>query len=109
MAYRTMYTIDRDDTDSSAWFHTVVTISGGTYSDIYRIPVQRIDSIGATISGSGSLEFTMDSLAAMDNDTAVFEAWDGIAVINPSVTGFRVAWNSGLVKAQVIVKTSSPS
>lgn len=98
-----MTLVARDDTNGGGWFNAPITTSG--ISGIIILPFQPVMSIGATVSGTGYLEFSIDPPAVLDSALAYFEEWDGIARINPAVTGFRVVSTSGLVTANVTVKT----
>jgi hypothetical protein len=105
MAYKDMISIDRSETGNFAWYLTELTLVSGTYSDIYRIPIRAITDIGAHITGSGYLEFSLSSLDALNANTATFAQWDGVAQINPAVTGFRMSRSAGTVVGGIIVKT----
>lgn len=103
MATSRLVLVDHDTTNAGAWYHVAVTTSG--ISPTYRMPVQPILNIGTSISGLGYLDFSISSPIMLETDTALFERWDGIAQINPAVTGFRVVSISGLVTANVMLKT----
>ena len=103
MATRKMTLVDHDNTNSGGWFNEYIATSG--ISDTYKMPLQPITSIGASISGMGYLEFSICAPLMLEANTAIFEQWDGVAQINPAVTGFRAVSTSGMIAANVTVKT----
>lgn len=104
MAAFPMVRTKADDTNGGAWWHTDLTVTSGV-SDSGIIPVQPIMSVGARVSTSGLLAFTMDEEAKIVAGTANYEIWDGIAQINHAVTGFNLTCVSGTATATVTVKT----
>lgn len=78
--------------------------ASGVSSD-YILPIQPILAVGARITGSGTLAFTMDSEAKIMAGTASFANWDGVAEINLAVTGFHFTYLTGTDSATVTVKT----
>ena len=103
MAVHNMTLIDADGTGAGGWFNVQVATNG--ISEVFRTPVQPIIAIGTTISGNGYLDFSVSPLTDLDAGNGVFFPWDGVARINPAVTGFRLVSISGLVTANVTVKT----
>lgn len=86
-------------------FHTKIEISADTYSDIYIMPYFAFSAIAAKITGDGVLQFTNDPESVITADTAEFEDWDGVSIINPGLVAFRVKRNSGTVVAKVTLRT----
>lgn len=103
MALKPMIRSKADDTGGGGWWHTELTVTSGV-SDTWLLPVQPIMSIGARVVGSGILSFTLDQESVLVSG-GNFEDWDGIAKINPAVTGFRFTCASGTATAVVCVKT----
>lgn len=102
MALYDMTLMDMDNSNNSGWFNIKIVTSGT--SPTYRLPIQPMYAIGTTVSGTGYIEFSVSSLADLAADSGIFQPWDGVAQINPAVTGFRVTSTSGLVTANVTVK-----
>lgn len=92
--------------NGGAVYHNTITMTEGDYSAIYRLPAGEIYAIVASLSGTGSIEFTLDDPATFAGGSPAFVAWDGLSNINKAVTGFRVAYTSGTVVAKVTVKTA---
>lgn len=110
MAVYKMRRTRTDDTNSGGWWHTYLTTSGT--SDTYEMPIQPVICIGASVtttSGAGNLQFSIDSEEKLNDGSAVFASWDGVADINTAVTGFRLVATSGLLTAAVAVKTTQAS
>lgn len=103
MSLNNMTLMALDDTGAGGWYNTKLTTSG--ISPIFRLPVQPIMAIGTTISGNGYLDFSVSALDDLATGSGIFYPWDGVARINPAVTGFRLVSVSGLVTANVTVKT----
>lgn len=103
MAATRMGRVAQGNTNAGGWFNTIVTTSGS--SSTYILPTLPITHIGASISGTGYLAFSISPPAMLDADTGVFAQWDGIAQINPAVTGFKAVSTSGIVTANITVKT----
>lgn len=100
-----MIRVAMDEDGSSQWMYATTTLSGGTYSAVYQMPIENITAIGASITGSGSWEFTIDPPSTLDT-TAEFVRWDGTSAINFAVTGFRLVRDSGTVVGKISVKTT---
>lgn len=107
MALRKMTMIAADNENSGGWFNVYIATEG--VSDVYQLPIQPMYAIGTTISGNGYLDFSVSSITELEADRGIFQVWDGVAQINPAVTGFRVVSTSGLVTANVTVKTTHAS
>lgn len=107
MAIILMEVVERDGVqpNSGALYYTGLSLSAGTYSDTYRIPLKDIYAIAAEISGDGVLQFTNAPLSVLDGGSPVWGDWDGSALINLGLTAFRLKRNSGVVAASVTVKT----
>jgi len=88
-------------------YHETVVVASPGSSDIFTMPPERIYAIAADISGSGSIQFSNDSISTLQTGTPTFTAWDGVSAINPGVTGFKVVSVSGSVTAKIAVKTSN--
>jgi hypothetical protein len=103
MATTKMGRVAQGDRNAGGWFNTIITTSGT--SSTYLLPPLPISHIGASISGTGYLSFSISPPAMLDDNTAVFAQWDGVAQINPAVTGFKATSTSGIISANVTVKT----
>lgn len=90
-------------------------IYGATLTSDTGVAVSIPDSINSMTvgllisSGSGKVQYTIDSLAAVSANTAVWLDWPGGTVttntvdsINTPVTAVRGAWVSGTVKFRVV-------
>jgi len=103
-----MTRISKGDYDSEGLYHNEVVMTSGTYGSVYTLPTKPILSIGLYVTGSGSWEFSIDSLDTLDAGSGVFVRWDGVATVNKAVTGFRMVRDSGTVSGMVTVKTFNP-
>lgn len=106
MAVKKFLRTTTNDNGNGAIWHAYITTSGT--SDIYEVPEEPIISVGAyvvTTSGAGMLYFSMDSVTKLGDGSAVFEAWDGVAGINPAITGVKLVATSGIMTGMVSVKT----
>jgi hypothetical protein len=106
MAYNNMTRVEYDVTSEAAIYYNSVSISSGTYSDVYILPYSEITGIVSGIDGDGALEFTADPPDVIRAGNAEFSAWDGSSQINLGVTGYRVQRNSGTVVGKVTVRTA---
>lgn len=102
-----MMLVNQDNTNGGGWFNASITTSG--ISSAYLVPVMPVRDIAVTVSGFGFVGFTSSPPTAIADGSALYEYWDGLSQINPAVTGFRVVSTSGLVTANILVKTAYAS
>jgi hypothetical protein len=93
------------DVDYGKWFSNTLTLTSGTYSDVWLLPKIPILSIGLSITGSGSWDFSINSPLILEAGNGVFSRWDGVAQVNHAVTGFRLVRDAGTVVGTMTVKT----
>lgn len=91
--------------DHGSWFIDTLTLTSGTYSDIWLFPRTPILSIGMSVTGSGSWDLSMSPPTVLEAGNGVFTRWDGIAQANPAATGFRLIRDAGVVTGTMTVKT----
>lgn len=108
MAYDYMLRINPNGENKEGWYHTINTMTSGTYGTTYVIPDKGAYAIGIQITGSGSWMFSLSSTDALKDDSAIFARWDGESGINLAVTGFKMIRDSGTVTGTVTVKTLNP-
>ena len=84
---------------------TVSLVDPATQSDAYLIPSDSINDIACVLTGDGSIDFTVFPVSAIEDDSAVWETWDGLSQVNRSVTAFRVNRTSGTVVGRVVIRT----
>ena len=105
MAYYNMQLTRKGDTDDGGWYHTTDTLTSGTYGNVYIFPNTPLVSVGATVTGSGSWEFSIDNPTKLGDGSASFSRWDGLSQMNLAVTGFRLVRDSGTVTGTIVAKT----
>jgi hypothetical protein len=93
------------EVDYGKWFSNILTLTSGTYSDIWLLPETPVLSIGLSVTGSGSWDFSISPPAILEAGSGIFSRWDGVAQVNPAVTGFRLIRDAGTVTGTVTVKT----
>lgn len=87
--------------EGKTYYKKVTVADPDTESNVILFPDEPIYAIGVYFDegdSNGSIEFTMDPLSAIQNDTAVYETWDGASEINLAATGWRVKRTSGDAK-----------
>ena len=93
-------------TASGALYTEKITLTVGE-SDVLILPLTRIYAIAILIDGTGTIEFSNDSMADLEAATAEFVEWDGVSEINLGVTALKVVWGSGTVTTRIVVKTET--
>lgn len=105
MAVYNMTRVAFDKNGKGGVFHQTITTTGVVVSDIFIMPYFAFSAIAAKIIGDGVLQFTNDPPFVIENDTAEWEDWDGISIINPGLVAFRVNGISGTVTAKITLRT----
>lgn len=94
---------------SAVMYNKVELAEPSTVSDAYIIPAAELFAIGFNCTPNGLIEFTMASIAAIENDTADWGEALQDSPINPAVTAWRVRRsdnydNTGTVIGAVTIK-----
>lgn len=87
---------------SSGYIESKLNLSSGQTSDKYTLPTNDIDGISIMFTGTPSIYFTNYSVEDIQNETALYELWDGTSEISNLVTGFYVV-NSG-VSCEIMIR-----
>lgn len=78
-----------------ALFQEKIELSGAENSDAYFLPVGRIDAIAVKTTGTPSVYATIDTREDIEDDTAVWELWDGTKLFNIGITAIKAENSSG--------------
>jgi len=100
-----MNAVSIGDSDYGKWYSATLTLTSGTYSDIWLVPITPILSMGLSVTGSGSWNFSVSPPFVLDAGNGLFSRWDGVAQVNPAVTGFCLIRDAGTVVGTISIKT----
>lgn len=104
-----LLTIPRVDQSRTAavWNRKVVVPKSTiTTNDAYKVPTAIINDIAfrwVTVGVNPVIEFTYDSFADIENDSAVWVAWNKSSAINKALTAMRFRNTSTLTDSLVVV------
>lgn len=98
--------INQLNPNTGALYHNKIELADSEVSDIWKIPVKDLDSIGMNLIGDGTAYFTFSNPNNIEDfGDANWIAWDGSSDINQSVTAFYVESDSGNVTFEVTVRS----
>lgn len=95
------------NTVSGSFIEKKINLSGVQTSDTFLIPQNKIEGIVIQYTGSPILYFTAYPNEVIEDDSALYEAWDGSSEISDLVTGFYAVNSSGDSEIMVRIRILS--
>lgn len=87
-----------------AWYSVNLSVASGNSSIAYYLPPGHTNFIAVNIAtGTAVLQFTNELREAVEDNTAIFEEWDGMSLINPGITAFFLDNTAGATTSTAII------
>jgi len=98
------FTPNRNLSQSGAIFQKKLNLADSENSDAILLPYISIDSIAVNTTGDITIFATASSLESIENDTAVWEEWDGTSLFNRAIFALKAEGGTGASSVEICVR-----
>jgi len=102
----TQFSATRTSSKSGAIFQKKINLADSENSDAIILPYIQLDSIAVNTTGDITIFATASSLESIENDTAVWEEWDGTSLFNRAIFALKAEGGTGPSSVEICVRGS---